>query len=159
MPDLWKMDESRQAGTLSTKLDDAWARRTKDAQDWNLRLTSGDISPGVLKRMKWAIEALLLVRNESVRGMSFSERRRALESQWRNSTGLKEPSLSWALNDVFGWHFWAGGLFKVWVLVQRRENLLIDISGFGRYLADDVSLASEGVPSRSFLTYARILNY
>lgn len=113
MPDLWKMDESRQAGTLSAKLDEAWARRSKDAQDWNLRLTSGDISPGVLKRMKWTIEALLLVRNKSVRGMSFSERRRAFESQWRTSTGLKEPSLSWALNDVFGWHFWAGGLFKV----------------------------------------------
>lgn len=154
------MDESRQAGTLSTKLDDAWARRTKDAQDWNLRLTSGDISPGVLKRMKWAIEALLLVRNESLRGMSFSDRRRAFESQWRNSTGLKEPSLSWALNDVFGWHFWAGGLFKVClVLVQRRENILTDISGFGRYLADDVSLASEGAPTRPLLTYARILNY
>lgn len=125
------MDESRQAATLSAKLDEAWARRTKDAEDWNHRLISGEIHPGVFKRMKWTVEALFMIQSKATRGSTFSERRQAFESHWRASAGLKEPSLAWALNDVFGWHFWAGGLFKVLHenICCRCSRLLTRLSG------------------------------
>ena len=113
VPDLWKMDKTRQAATLSAKLDEAWARRTKEAQNWNERLANGEIHPSLFMRSKWAVKSVLPVKNKSAQQLSYSERTTFFENQWRTSTGLKEPSLSWALNDVFGWHFWAGGLFKV----------------------------------------------
>ena len=48
-------------------------------------------------------------------GQTFSERQGALEKEWREVAGIKEASLMWALNDTFGLHFWAGGLFKVYL--------------------------------------------
>ncbi|KAI0661576.1 ABC protein [Cubamyces menziesii] len=104
--DLWKMDESRESGILGAKLDEAWARRVQAADEWNARLAKGDIKPSLIKRAKWSIQAL--------RGQgSYSERRAALESRWREVDGRKQPSLAWALNDVFGRDFWFGGGFKV----------------------------------------------
>ncbi|EIW57395.1 ABC protein [Trametes versicolor FP-101664 SS1] len=104
--DLWKMDESREAGVLGDKLDQAWARRVKAANEWNARLAAGDIKPSLYKRAKWSAQAL--------RGSgTYGERRIALEEQWRTIGGKKEPSLAWALNDVFGRDFWFGGAFKV----------------------------------------------
>ncbi|KAI5119967.1 hypothetical protein M0805_004347 [Coniferiporia weirii] len=115
VPDLWKMDPSREAGFLSGKLDAAWARRKQAAEDWNIRLVRGDIHPSVLRRAKWTIQACIPESRGagSTATMSFAERRVALERQWREVTGIVEPSIAWALNDTFGWHFWAGGLFKV----------------------------------------------
>lgn len=105
--DLWKMDESREAGVLGDKLDQAWARRVKAANEWNARLAAGDIKPSLYKRTKWSAQAL------RGKGTTYGERRIALEEQWRAVGGRKEPSLAWALNDVFGRDFWFGGAFKV----------------------------------------------
>ncbi|KAI0649348.1 ABC protein [Trametes meyenii] len=104
--DLWKVDESRESGRLGTQLDEAWARRVLAASEWNAQLANGEIQPSALKRAKWSLQAL--------RGKgSYSERRAALEAQWREVDGRKEASLAWALNDVLGRDFWFGGLFKV----------------------------------------------
>ena len=104
--DLWKMDEPRQAGYLGSKLDDAWARRVQEAEDWNLRLDKGEVHPGFITRLKWTLCALR-------EGNGYHERLAAMEKQWRESDGRKEASLAWALNDTFGYSFWLGGIFKV----------------------------------------------
>ena len=105
------MDPSRESGFLSEKLDAAWDRRVRSAEEWNRRLASGELKPGFLRKAKWYMKACRL-RPHKTR-TTYSERRSALEREWREVSGVKEPSVAWALNDTFGWHFWAGGLFRV----------------------------------------------
>jgi len=100
------MDDSRSADVLSTKLEDSWARRVKEADNWNAQLASGKIKPGLFRLAAWSIQAIGA-------GTQYSKRRYALEHDWRQNSGQKQASLAWALNDTFGVHFWAGGLFKV----------------------------------------------
>ncbi|KAG8971979.1 hypothetical protein FRC05_010514, partial [Tulasnella sp. 425] len=101
-PDLWKMDPSREAGTLSANFDMSWARRVEEAKVWNDRLAKGEVKPSLVKRTTWRLK--------SVFGkVSYTER----EDKWRNEDGQKHASLVWALNDVLGAAFWTGGLFKV----------------------------------------------
>jgi ATP-binding cassette, subfamily C (CFTR/MRP), member 1 len=100
--DLWKMDPSRESSLLSRRFDESWARRSKAAQEWNERLSKGEISPSLKLRVQWVIRALL-------GGPSLEERKR----NWQLKGGRKEASIAWALNDVLGREFWAGGLFKV----------------------------------------------
>ena len=107
--DLWKMDPSRESGTLSTKLDEAWTRRCHVAEEWNRRLENGEVKPSFYRRLKWTVQASVRKRGNKT---TFSERRDSFEKEWRNVSGRKQPSLAWSLNDTFGWHFWAGGLFK-----------------------------------------------
>lgn len=119
--DLWKLDEARLSGPLSAKLDAAWDKRVRDAEDWNRRLDAGEIHPAWYLRMKWFFIALLFWRQGPwSTGSGFGERRAALESHWRTVGGRKEPSLTWALNDVLGFSFWLGGGFKVSFLLLSR---------------------------------------
>lgn len=118
--DLWKMDETRESGVLGAKLDDAWARRVKGAEDWNARLANGEIRPGFCTRAKWFLKALRS-------GWHFSERRAALEQQWRQTDGRKEASLAWALNDVFGFTFWTGGVFKASTVNNTLELSILTL--------------------------------
>lgn len=104
--DLWKLDESRESGFLSAKLDDAWSRRAKEAEDWNVRLINGDVRPSHIKRFGWALRAL-------ASRSHYADRYALLEKRWREVDGKREPSLAWALNDTFGFFFWSGGVFKV----------------------------------------------
>jgi ATP-binding cassette subfamily C (CFTR/MRP) protein 1 len=104
------MDESRESGFLSAKLDEAWIRRLKEANSWNTKLAKGEIRPGLVKRVSWAIQALHA-------GVNYSDRRVFLEKRWREVDGRKEPSLAWALNDTFGHLFWIGGGYKVGFLL------------------------------------------
>ncbi|KDQ57350.1 hypothetical protein JAAARDRAFT_194496 [Jaapia argillacea MUCL 33604] len=104
--DLWKMDKSREAETLSTKLDRAWDRRVREANDWNTRLAAGQIKPSVFKRTKWAVRA-------AVGRGRFHDRMATLSQQWKDVDGRKHASLAWALNDTFGWSFWCAGVFKI----------------------------------------------
>ncbi|PCH42435.1 nucleoside triphosphate hydrolase protein [Wolfiporia cocos MD-104 SS10] len=104
--DMWKLDESRESGLLGAKLDAAWAKRVEAAKEWNARLESGEAAPSLWTRMKWCGRALM-------NPFAFSQRYSALEREWRASSGKVEPSIAWALNDVLGWTFWIGGLFKV----------------------------------------------
>lgn len=100
------MDESREAGVLTAKLDAAWDRRVKAAVLWNERLANGEIHPSLFKRAVWTFKALSSP-------SSFCERRAELETHWRNFDGRKRASLAWALNDTLGKEFWLGGIFKV----------------------------------------------
>ena len=98
------MDGSREAGYLGAKLDAAWTRRVAEAEEWNARLARGEIKPSLLKRAKWLVLSV---------GKGGSSHREQLEKRWRSHDGRKEASVTWALNDVFGFTFWTGGAFKV----------------------------------------------
>lgn len=101
-PDLWKMDSTRECGVLSRRFDDAWARRSAVAEEWNARLEKGEVHPSMMTRIRWLFTSL-----HGGPDMEESER------QWRVKDGRREPSIAGSLNDVFGWTFWSGGLFKV----------------------------------------------
>ncbi|KAI6025620.1 ABC protein [Pisolithus orientalis] len=113
--DLYKLDPSREVGPLVEKLEAAWFKRVKAATDWNVRLEKGEIHPSVLRRLVWAITAIPseMDRKHGSEKRNYSERRAALEKHWKDVDGKKAASLAWALNDVFGWSFWLGGIFKV----------------------------------------------
>ena len=100
--DLWKMDPSREAGIMSAKLDEAWAKRVAQAKNWNTRLASGEIKPSAVKRSQWLV-------NAAMGRSSYKEQ----EAKWINSDGKRHASLTWALNDVLGVAFWAGGEFDL----------------------------------------------
>lgn len=103
--DLWKMDKSREAGGMSKKLDESWARRCTEADEWNAQLDRGELKPPLTKRIKWRLKSI-------ARKGRYEE----YERYWREVGGKRQPSLVWALNDVVGYSFWAGG--------QSRINLL-----------------------------------
>ncbi|KAG6332161.1 hypothetical protein ID866_6927 [Astraeus odoratus] len=111
--DLYKLDSSRQAGILSEKFEVAWSKRVKSAEEWNAKLASGEIRPSVMQRLVWILRAIPSEKNQKSEAQTYSERLVALEQRWKEIDGLKEASLAWALNDVFGWSFWLGGVFKV----------------------------------------------
>jgi ATP-binding cassette, subfamily C (CFTR/MRP), member 1 len=98
--DLWKLDERRSAAHLSATLDAAWARRVRAADEYNKRLAAGEIQPGLWLRTKWML---------APGGAGRAERERI----WREKDGRKRASLPWAMNEVFGFEFWAAGLIKV----------------------------------------------
>lgn len=120
--DLWKLDKTREADYLSTRLENAWARRVEVANDWNGKLESGTIKPGVLKRALWALKSI-----SGKDGNTCRERRAAIEQQWRTVDGRKEPSLAWALNDTFGMSFWMAGGFKVFG--DTRYQIICSVTG------------------------------
>lgn len=113
--DLWKLDHSRESGYLSEQLDAAWDRRVQAANEWNSRLASGELKPGIFKRASWQIRASLKIGLGSIEGGGTSRRKRReeLEKRWREVDGRKEASLAWAVNDVFGSMFWIAGVWKV----------------------------------------------
>ncbi|KAK0189837.1 ABC protein [Armillaria mellea] len=104
--DLWRLHSSQESRLLSKKLDAAWERRLKGAQEWNAMLDSGKIKPGIILRTFWTVSALRY-------GINYWECLRLLENRWRGITARRNPSLVWALNDVFGRLFWIGGAFKI----------------------------------------------
>jgi ATP-binding cassette subfamily C (CFTR/MRP) protein 1 len=112
--DLWKLDETRAATVLSAKLDESWARRKHEADDWNARLEKGLIRPSFLSRLSWFFQALLS-------GNDYACKFASLEKRWREIDGRKYPSLAFALNDTIGFFFWTAGMFKV-CLVFRILN-------------------------------------
>lgn len=126
------MDPSRECAGLSERFDDAWNKRVQAAAEWNSKLAGGKIHPSLYKKIMWAFEALKsdkdLVGDGKItshqKKRTWKERRKALEDKWRDFDGKKEPSLAWALNDVFGFEFWTGGLFKVCVFLL---NAPIDV--------------------------------
>ncbi|KAG1750701.1 ABC protein [Suillus lakei] len=109
--DLYKMDPPRESAVLAAKLETAWQRRVNAAADWNGRLERGELRPSLLKRTGWVLRAIF--NKGQTQGATWIERREAFHKRWRESEGRKEASLAWALNDVFGYLFWTGGLFKV----------------------------------------------
>nr|CAD98883.1 ABC protein [Phanerodontia chrysosporium] len=147
--DLWKLDEARQSGPLGAKLDAAWDRRVKEADDWNRRLDAGEIHPPWYLRMKWFFIALFFWNHGPWKaGAGFRQRRAALEHHWLTVGGRKQASLVWALNDTLGLSFWIGGCFKVFGdTAQLMGPLLVKaIINFSKERAA-AKAAGEHVPS------------
>lgn len=140
--DLWRMDSTREAGTLSEKLDQAWARRVADAKDWNTRLASGEIQPSVVRRSKWYAKALV------GRGSYKSQ-----EEHWRNVEGRKEASLAWALNDVLGLAFWLGGGLDSCGRVPRSIDVIYS-SGLFKVAGDTAQLMGPLI-SKSLINFGK----
>ncbi|CAE6472878.1 unnamed protein product [Rhizoctonia solani] len=92
-PDLWKLQHSRSAEVMSTRILESFERRKAEAEAYNERLKNGQVGPG-LRGVWW-----------SLRG-----ERAKREQQWREKDGLKKPSLMLAMNDSVKWWFWTGGL-------------------------------------------------
>ncbi|KAG8960096.1 hypothetical protein FRC03_007061 [Tulasnella sp. 419] len=99
--DLWRIEEARSAEEYARRIDDSFARRVREANEYNERLDRGEITPGWSKRLKWYL---------SSRG---EEQRKEKERLWREKDGRKKPSLFLALNDAVKVWFWTGMLFKV----------------------------------------------
>lgn len=108
--DLPRLDAHRETAHLADALDAAWERRVLAAQDWNARLESGEIKPGLMRKTGWACKATIGAKSM---GKTYRERRQALEKSWRDVGGKREASLAWALNDTLGLAFWVGGVCKV----------------------------------------------
>ncbi|KAF8585441.1 ABC protein [Ramaria rubella] len=115
--DLWKMDPDREAATLGRKLDAAWARRVEKANDWNARVQSGKLQPGLATKLLWGTKAL-----SGIGRQGWRSRYQAYKTRW----STREASLAWALNDTFGWHFWLGGVAKAIINFGKARFAAID---------------------------------
>ncbi|KAL4079849.1 P-loop containing nucleoside triphosphate hydrolase protein [Scleroderma yunnanense] len=145
-PDLYKLDVSREAGPLAEKLEAAWARRVHAAVEWNARLDRGEIQPSTLNRFIWAIRAFKANKGPSGQSQTYKERRAALEEHWKTVGGRKKASLAWALNDVFAWPFWVGGVFKAIGDTSQLMGPLILKSIVSFSEERSAALASGGTP-------------
>ena len=95
-PDLYKLQDNRSASLIAEKINVSFERRRKEADEYNARLASGEISAS-WRKVWWA-----------VRG-----NRAAREKQWREHDGRRRPSLTFAINDSVKYWFWSGGIMKV----------------------------------------------
>lgn len=94
--DLWKLQPDRSAAHIADTILKSFDRRVQEAEEYNERLASGQINPG-LKGLWWMITG----------------NRKEREVEWRTQTGKKKASLVWAMNDSVKWWFWSAGLFKL----------------------------------------------
>ena len=99
--DLYKLGHERDAGVLSKKLLASFQKRWDEADAYNAKLEAGEVPVPRKLKMKWAL------------GAGEGKTKQEKEKEWREKSGKKQPSLMWALSDVFGWYFWASGLIKV----------------------------------------------
>ncbi|ODO00356.1 hypothetical protein I350_06992 [Cryptococcus amylolentus CBS 6273] len=133
--DLWKLDESREAQPLSTRFMECLEIRQMKASEWNESLPTA--TPTRKQRVKWAFTAATKRRlgSEYARHGSdstYNERRATLEKEWRECSGKRHGSVTWALNDTLS-GFWAGGLFKVFgdtsqIMIPLLVKSLINFS-------------------------------
>ncbi|KAH9003061.1 ABC transporter [Lactarius hatsudake] len=96
-PDLWKLQEHRSSEVIANAILDSFEARRKKADEYNTRLSNGEIKPPLKLRLMSAL-----------RGDS-GERLR----QWMEKDGRKQPSLTLAINDSVKWWFWSSGILKV----------------------------------------------
>ncbi|KAG6817159.1 hypothetical protein H0H87_012120 [Tephrocybe sp. NHM501043] len=96
-PDLYKLQDSRSAAYIAEKINTSFDRRHREAQEYNARLETGEISPGLWRKTFWML----------------SGKRDEKEKKWREVDGKKRASLIWAMNDSVKWWFWSGGVLKV----------------------------------------------
>ncbi|KAH9031752.1 ABC transporter [Lactarius pseudohatsudake] len=95
--DLWKLQEHRSSEVIANAILDSFEARRKKADEYNTRLSNGEIKPPLKLRLMSAL-----------RGDS-EERLR----QWMEKDGRKQPSLTLAINDSVKWWFWSSGILKV----------------------------------------------
>ncbi|KAF8896247.1 ABC transporter [Infundibulicybe gibba] len=95
-PDLYKLQAERGSGYIADLIDASFERRQRAAEEYNARLASGDIKPG-MKALWWTLRG----------------NRAKLEKEWREVHGKRKASLVWAMNDSVKWWFWSSGVLKV----------------------------------------------
>ncbi|KAH9068493.1 ABC transporter [Lactarius deliciosus] len=96
-PDLWKLQEHRSSEVIANAILDSFDARRKKADEYNTRLSNGEVKPPLKLRLMSAL-----------RGDS-GERLK----QWMEKDGRKQPSLTLAINDSVKWWFWSSGMLKV----------------------------------------------
>ena len=106
--DLYKLQDERSSGVIAEKIVWSFEERQRKAQEYNVRLARGDISPG-LKGIWW-----------SIRGQ-----REQREKEWREKTGLRKPSLAMAANDSVFWFFWSAGILRLFSDVASITSPLL----------------------------------
>jgi hypothetical protein len=99
--DMYKLGHERDSGVLSKKLLASFQRRWDEADAYNAKLEAGEIPVPRKLKIKWAL------------GAGEGKTRQEKEKEWRTNSGKRQPSLTWALSDVFGMYFWMSGLIKV----------------------------------------------
>jgi hypothetical protein len=109
--DLWKVDESREADHLSTRFLAALKKRQQQAAAWNEALPTA--KPDWRTLVKWSTTAAIkrkLPPQYAKYGSdaTFAARRATLEAEWREHSGRRQGSITWALSEVFP-DFWVGG--------------------------------------------------
>ena len=93
---LYKLQDDRSSSVIAEKILCSFEERQKKAVEYNSRLATGEISPG-LKGIWW-----------SIRGQ-----REERERKWRAKSGKKRASLTLAVNDSVFWLFWSGGILRL----------------------------------------------
>jgi len=94
--DLYKLPDHRSSGAIADKIIHSFEERQRKAAEYNSRLASGEISPG-LKGIWWSIKG----------------QRQEREKEWRENTGKKKASLAMAANDSVFWFFLSAGIFRL----------------------------------------------
>ena len=94
--DLYKLQDDRSSGVIAEKIVRSFEERQRKAAEYNSRLANGEISPG-LKGIWW-----------SIRGQ-----RQEREKEWREKTGKKKASFTYAVNDSVFWFFWSAGILRL----------------------------------------------
>lgn len=107
--DMYKLGHERDAGVLSKKLLASFQRRWDQADEYNAKLEAGEVPVPRKLKIKWAL------------GGGEGKTRQEKEKEWRTKSGKKQPSLTWALSDVFGLYFWLSGLIKVSTVYPRGD--------------------------------------
>jgi hypothetical protein len=95
--DLWKLQDHRSAGVIAESILTSFDARRKKADEYNARLTNGEIKPPLSLRV---MSRLCRDGEERLK-------------RWKEKEGKAEPSLTWAMNDAIKWWFWSGGVLKV----------------------------------------------
>ncbi|KAH9003060.1 P-loop containing nucleoside triphosphate hydrolase protein [Lactarius hatsudake] len=95
--DLWKLQEHRSSEVIANLILDSFETRRREADEYNTRLSNGEIKPPLKLRL---MSALLGDGEERLR-------------QWVEKDGRKQPSLTLAINDSVKWWFWSSGILKV----------------------------------------------
>lgn len=137
--DLWKMDPSREAEHLSVLLLEKLEQRKQKADRWNQSLATR--APSKWQRLRWSIKAI----RKGKFGPSFDEygssgtylqRQELLEREWRQCSGKREASLTWALNEVFP-SFWWGGQSSAKQFCRPLADISRIVQGCGRLISND----------------------
>ncbi|CAE6419804.1 unnamed protein product [Rhizoctonia solani] len=94
--DMYQLGESRAARVYSSRLQDAFERRSAALEDFKTRVENHQARPPSWRRFLWRLTGSQIRKEE----------------QWRRVMAKRQPSLAGALNDTIFWWFWIGGLYK-----------------------------------------------
>lgn len=120
--DLWKMDKTRQAETLSTQLNENFERRRKRAEERNRKIENGEINPDFLTTFKWRLESVKdrITGNKEGIKLDLKEKERLWREKRppsndagfepKNRSGQDKATVRMAMYDQFSWTLWHGVL-------------------------------------------------